>query len=163
MEDDPKNPIQELLGLRDRMNRLFEESVGRFAGAQESAVGTWTPAVDIYEVGANLVLHVELPGVRREDVDLLMEDGTLIIEGERGSDPDLRPVDFHRLERAHGPFRRVFRLPPSVASGGIEAEMRDGILVVTLPRVTETGPKARIPIQGSGLEPESPSSETAPE
>jgi HSP20 family protein len=110
--------------------------------------------VDIYESGRDLVLHVELPGVRRDDVDLRMEDGSLVIEGEALADPDLRAVDFHRVERAHGPFRRLFRLPPSVAADGIAAEMRQGILVVTLPRLTETGPTARIPIQGNVSVPE---------
>lgn len=145
MEDKPKNPIQELLGLRDRMNRLFEESVGRFAaGAEETHTGTWSPPVDIYEAEGRLVLQVELPGVRREDVELRMEDATLVIEGERRADPDLRPAEFHRLERVHGPFRRSFRLPPSVAADGIRADMRDGVLVVTLPRSDEDEGGVRI-------------------
>lgn len=131
----PESPIRELLSLRDRMTRLFEESMGRFQDAAEGlSTHAWSPAVDIFEEPDRLVLRFDLAGVPREDVQVVVEEGALVIQGERFVAPGLRAEDFHRMERSYGPFQRVFRLPADVAEAEIAAEMRDGVLDVVVPR-----------------------------
>jgi len=140
MDKSQDNPLQELFNLRDRMNRLFEESMGRFSAVGEGTpVGHWRPPADIHEEAERLVIRVELPGMTREDIDVTVEDGSLILRGERKLDPGLRPEDFHRLERSYGPFLRSFRLPPQINHEAIQAEMHDGILVVSIPRAAGGG------------------------
>ena len=74
--------------------------------------GAWTPAVDIYEVDGALVLKAELPDMRREDIDVSVENNTLTIRGERKLDNEIKQENFHRIERAYGSFVRPFSLPP---------------------------------------------------
>ena len=141
----PGNPIQELLNLRDRMNRLFEDSMGRFAPAEDAVTGGFVPPVDIFEDRDRIVLWLELPGVTREQA---VEVGSLVIRGERRMDPSLRPDDFHRIERSFGPFRRTFKLPPGVRADGIQAEMRHGVLEVVVPRAAGgDGPARKVDVK----------------
>ena len=138
MPDSPGNPIRELLALRERLNRLFEESMGRLPTAEDQAgLGAFVPPVDIFEDGGRMVLWVELPGVAREDVEVGVQEGSLVIHGERRMDPNLQPDDFHRVERSYGPFRRTFKMPPGIQMDAIQAEMRNGVLEVVLPRKAE--------------------------
>ena len=130
-----EDPLQQLLKLRDRMNRLFEDSMTRFSSFGEgNPVGHWTPPADVHEEAGRLVVRVELPGMRREDVDLTVDEGTLVLRGERSMEAGHRPEDYHRLERSYGPFLRSFRLPLGIDSAAVKAEMHDGILVVTIPK-----------------------------
>jgi HSP20 family protein len=147
MAKESTNPLQDLVTIRDRMNRLFEESLGRFTSLGEpSAAGYWSPAVDIFEDTERVVFRVDLPGIRREDVELNIEDGNLVLRGERRMNPDVRREDYHRLERAFGPFLRSFRLPEGVDPQNIQAEMRDGVLTVSIPRREDSHPR-RVQIQ----------------
>ena len=84
------NPLQDLLTLRDRMNRLFEDSLGKFSSLGDEATGYWSPPVDILEDFERVVFRVDLPGIRREEVDLNIEDGNLVVRGERKMNPDIR-------------------------------------------------------------------------
>jgi HSP20 family protein len=141
------NPVQELLKLRDRMNRLFEESMGRLPSLDEDGGGAWSPAVDIYEEADRVVLEVELPGIAREAVRVEVEEGSLILHGERRLDGDLRSRDFHRMERAYGSFRRTFRLPGGIDAGAVQADLKDGVLKVVLPRRGDQGTEpVRVPV-----------------
>ena len=137
MSDDP---VQQLLKLRERMNRLFEESMTRFNSFGEGTpVGHWTPSADVHEEAGRLVVRVELPGMRREEVDVTVEDGKLVLRGERRMEPGHRPEDYHRIERSYGPFLRSFRLPPGIDPAAVKAEMHEGILIVTVPKPAEGG------------------------
>jgi HSP20 family protein len=142
-----RQSIQELLRLQERMNRLFEESMGRHPVTDGSGGPCWSPAVDVYELEDAVVFEAELPGVVREDVRIAVEDGSLILRGERRVDPKLRSRDFHRMERAYGPFERRFRLPPEMDPGAIEAELQGGILRVTVPRRADGGRTIRIALE----------------
>ena len=136
------NPFQDLLTLRDRMNRLFEESLGKFSSVGEGgATGYWSPPVDIFEDFERVVFRVDLPGIRREDVELNVEDGNLVLRGERRMNPEIPRENIQLVERSFGPFRRSFRLHPGVDADHVQAEIRDGVLTVTLPKREEARPK----------------------
>jgi HSP20 family protein len=141
------NPFQDLLTLRDRMNRLFEESLGKFSSVgDQPTTGYWSPPVDIFEDYERVVFRVDLPGVQREDVEVNVDDGNLVLRGERKMNPDIRRENIQLLERSFGPFRRLFRLPPGVDTEKVHAEIRDGILTITLVKRAEDPPK-RVQIQ----------------
>ena len=103
--------------------------------------GTWTPAVDIYEQDGSLVLKAELPDMRRDDIDVTVENNTLTIRGERKLGQEIKQENFHRVERAYGFFLRTFSLPPTVESGKIAAEYKNGVLTVKLPFREEAKPR----------------------
>lgn len=104
--------------------------------------GRWVPAVDIYENGKQeLVLRAELPGMEREDIQVVFENSTLTIKGERKFDQDVKQEQFHRVERAYGVFSRSFSLPATVDASKIAAEYKNGVLTVTLPFREEAKPR----------------------
>ena len=137
-------PFRDLVGLQDRMNRLFDESYrGARPGADEDwALGaSWAPAVDIFEQDGNIVLKAELPGVDAKDVDIRVENNMLTLRGERKFDKEVKRENYHRVERAYGTFTRSFTLPTVVDTEKIKAEFKDGVLRVTLPKREEAKPK----------------------
>jgi HSP20 family protein len=138
-------PFRDLMGLQERMNRLFDESYRgtRTAGnADEWALGgSWAPAVDIYEQDGNIVMKAELPGVDPKAVDIRLENNTLTLRGERKLDKEVKEDNYHRVERAYGTFSRSFTLPTVVDQGNIKAEYKDGVLKLTLPKREEAKPR----------------------
>ncbi len=136
------DPFRDLAVLQDRMNRLFNDSyVGRGREDDLMSRGSWTPVVDIYEVDGALVLKAELPDLRREDIEVSVENSTLTIRGERKLDKEIKQENFHRIERAYGSFVRQFSLPPTVDATKIGAEYKNGVLAVTLPVREDAKPR----------------------
>jgi HSP20 family protein len=136
------DPFRDLAVLQDRMNRLFNDSVsGRGREDDLMSRGTWTPAVDIYEEDGGLVLKAEVPDITREDIDITVENNTLTLRGERKLANEIKQENFHRIERAYGKFVRQFALPPTVDSGKIAADFKDGVLTVKLPLREEMKPR----------------------
>ena len=101
----------------------------------------WTPLCDIYETDKELVLKMELPEMKREDVHVTVENNLLTIRGERKFDETLERENFHRIERHYGEFLRTFTLPTFVDGDKIFAEFKHGLLTVTLPKNTAAIPK----------------------
>lgn len=133
-------PFRDLVSLQERMNRLFEESfrgITRSGGEEEWSVGTWAPAVDIYEQSPNIVLKAELPGVNPKDVDIRVENNVLTLHGERKFDAEVKRDSYHRVERAYGSFSRSFTLPSVIDTEQIQADYKDGVLTVVLPKREE--------------------------
>ena len=136
------DPFRDLAVLQDRMNRLFNDSYGQRQEDHMLNRGTWTPAVDIYETDGALVVKAELPDLRREDVNVSVENNTLSIRGERKLDSEIKQESFHRVERAYGSFVRTFSLPNTVDTGKIAAEYKNGVLTVKLPIREEVKPRS---------------------
>ena len=137
------DPFRDLAVLQDRMNRLFNDTYGdRRREDDLMSRGAWTPAVDIYELDGTLVLKAELPDMRREDIDVNVENNTLTIRGERKLDNEIRQESFHRIERAYGTFARQFSLPATVDTAKIAAEYKNGVLTVKLPVRDEAKPRS---------------------
>ena len=130
-----RDPLQELLDLQERMNRLFEETLAR-ERVEEPALlhGTWTPLADVLETPEAYLVEVELPGLSRDDVVVQAQGDEMVVRGERRADPSSRPEAFHRLERRHGPFARGFRFSEEIDPDGITAHFEDGLLQLTVPK-----------------------------
>jgi len=138
----PWNPFQELEELTDRFSRLFGRSSHQ--GRSESlGMADWVPPVDIIENDKKYQVKVELPEVPRDDVKVGVEAGMLRIEGERKQDTEVDGNKIHRVERIYGSFLRAFALPDNVDENGIQAEFKDGILNVRLPKTEKARPKGK--------------------
>ena len=123
------DPLRDLFALQERIERMAD------AGA-----GGWTPPVDLYETADRYVLTAELPGLTREDIDINVQDGTLTLQGRRRS--AAVPCErYHRVERGHGAFRRRFSVPVPIDGQGVTADLKDGVLTVTLPKAVEALPR----------------------
>ena len=136
------NPLQDLMVLQDRMNRLFEDATQRRAHADagsgdEFERADWTPASDIYETESSYLIAMDLPGIDREALEIDIDDNRLIVKGTRAIEESKQ----HRSERPRGKFLRTFSVPGSVDQGKIGAEYKDGVLQIRLPKRTEQKPK----------------------
>lgn len=129
-----------LTNLRDEIDRLFEAPLAELARSSQLLSG-WTPAFDVYEDKDNFYVRAELPGMRKEDIDLSMHNGSLSISGERKNDETVKDAEVYRSERFFGRFQRTMTLPREVAVEKIKAQYKDGILSVTLPKAEEAKPK----------------------
>jgi HSP20 family protein len=132
------DPIRDLVMLQDRMNRLFEDATQRRgaresgeAGSEQEIEGTdWTPAADVYEKENAYVVALDLPGIDRETLDISLDQDRLSIRGSR----TIEEGDERRAERPRGRFIRRFGLPATIDQQGINADYKDGVLRVTLPK-----------------------------
>lgn len=102
----------------------------------------WSPAADISETDKEYLVKAELPGVKREDVKVTLEDGVLTIEGERKLEKEDKNEKTHRIERFHGSFSRSFTLPENADAAAVRADSKDGVLNVHIPK-TQVEKKAR--------------------
>jgi len=133
------SPVSGLAALEiDRLNRMFEAA---WQGEPLSQ-GAWVPPVDIVEnAGKDVVVRAELPDMKREDIKVTFENNVLSIEGERKFEKKDEGETYHRIERGYGSFRRSFSLPATVDPTRVEAEYKDGVLTVRLPRREESRPR----------------------
>ena len=124
------DPLRDLLALHEQLGHL----VGTDAPG-------WTPPVDLYETAGEYVLTAELPGLTREQIDIHAEERRIVIRGARGveSARDVPCEQFHRVERGHGRFSRAFSLPEIIDVAGVTADLKDGILTITIPKAREHG------------------------
>jgi HSP20 family protein len=126
--------------LRDELDSLFElPFLSNFANQTQLFSG-WTPALDLYQSNDNVIAMVELPGMRKEDIEISLHDGTLTIGGERKHETG-EGENAERSERYIGKFRRSITLPTRVDASKVTATYKDGILTVTLPKAEEAKPK----------------------
>jgi HSP20 family protein len=125
-----------LTDLRDELDRLFEAPLSR-----TSELLGWTPAFDVYEDKDNFVVKAELPGMKKEDINVSLHDGSLIISGERKNETHNEGAEVYRSERFFGKFQRAVSLPAQVAANKTKADYKDGVLTITLPKSEEAKPK----------------------
>jgi HSP20 family protein len=124
------DPLRDLLALH--------EQLGHLVGADAPG---WTPPVDLYETPREFVLTAELPGLRRDQIEIQAEENRIMIRGARSAAPDREiPCEqYHRVERGHGHFSRAFALPEPIDVDGVTADLKDGILTLTLPKAADRG------------------------
>ena len=114
---------------------------GVFQSAAQPSQG-WVPAVDIYETeNHDLVVRAEVPGMTREDIQVTVENGTLVLKGEKKFDPEVKEEHYRRIERAYGAFHRSFTLPNTVDATKVSADYKNGVLTVKLPFREEAKPR----------------------
>ena len=141
------NPLDDLMFLQDRMNRLFEDATQRRATEHASKstkpeavddvegveTADWYPAADVFESDGEYTVSVDLPGIERSTLDISIDDDRLTVKGKRAAGDATQPVG----ECPRGTFRRTFNVPAAVDRDGIKADYRDGVLKVRLPRLPE--------------------------
>jgi len=119
-----------LTSLQDELDRLFE-----------TPALAWSPALDVHEDKDSYTVRIEVPGLRREDIEVSLQDGSLTIAGERKVETIKEGTEVHRQERCYGKFSRVLTLPATVAADHVKAAYKDGILTITLPKAEEAKPR----------------------
>jgi HSP20 family protein len=135
------DPFRELNAVQERMNRLFSD-VYRSADDDVMRRGVWAPPVDIYDSGSQeLVIKAELPDMKKDDIEITVENNTLTLRGEKKMDSDLKEECCHRIERTYGAFSRTFSLPATVDTTKVSADYKNGVLTIKLPVREEAKPK----------------------
>ena len=129
-----------LSDLRDEIDRLFESPLSELTRTSQLLSG-WTPALDVYEGKENFVVKAELPGMKKEDIEVSLHDGSLSISGERKAETKHEDAEVYRAERFFGRFQRTVTLPTAVAADKVKAAYKDGVLTITLPKTEEAKPK----------------------
>ena len=134
------DPFRELTAMHDRMARLFGDAYLR--DEDTGFRGSWTPAVDIFETESHdLVLKAELPGMTREDIEVVVENSTLVLKGSKTFESGVKEENYRRVERAYGTFHRSFTLPNTVDASKVTADYKNGVLTVKLPFREEAKPR----------------------
>ena len=123
-------------GLDDVFNRFpsMFERWARLAGSGEKGVG-WSPSVDISETEQEYLIRASLPAVKKEDVNVTVEDGMLTLSGERRQQEERKDEKFHKIESFYGNFSRSFSLPEGTQPAAIRAESKDGVLTIHVPKI----------------------------
>jgi HSP20 family protein len=135
-------PFRELEDMQTRLNRFFGEAPMRAPEGDGVFFADWAPPVDVEETDKEYLIKAELPDVPKENVKVEMLDGVLTIVGERKRETEEKGKKFHKVERSYGKFVRQFALPAEVEAAKIQAEFKDGMLNVHLPKTTAAKPKA---------------------
>jgi len=147
------DPFLELKTVEDRMSRWLDRSTRPTNGSFISAF-EFTPPADIYEDDNKISLHMEVPGIKQEDLDIRIDGNTLSVSGERKVQKDEKRETFRRVERQYGAFSRSFELPSSSDGDNISASFQDGILQIEVPKRAEARGK-QIQIGGAAAKAQS--------
>lgn len=135
------DPFRDFAQLQERINRVFTDTHPRTDEGLMTS-GSWIPPVDIFQNGSHeVVIKAELPDMKREDIDITVDNGTLTIKGEKRLATEVKEEQFHRIERRYGTFSRTFSLPPTVDASKVAADYKDGVLTVKLPVREEAKPR----------------------
>jgi len=134
------SPLNRLSSLREEMNRLLDGSLAGFSGSA-GLFGGWNPTVDVFQDKDSVLIKAELPGMKKEDIDITFQEGTLTICGERKQESEVKEGEVYRSERLFGKFHRTVSMPTKVDAEKIKASYKDGILSVQLPKAAEAKAK----------------------
>ena len=135
------DPFREITAMQDRMARLFGDVYLR--DEDTGFRGSWAPVVDIFETdNHDLVVKAELPGMTREDIEVTVENSTLILKGTKKFEAEVKEENYRRIERSYGTFHRSFALPATVDTSKVSADFKNGVLTVKLPFREEAKPRA---------------------
>jgi HSP20 family protein len=140
-----RSTFNEMAALQDRFNSIFSDFARPLVTEPQtegaSTMGSFVPAVDVYEDANALKLQLEVPGVKQEDLDIRIENQTLTIKGERKLESEAKQENFHRIERRFGSFIRTFTLPQTIDTEAVSASYDAGVLTVSLGKKAEAQPK----------------------
>jgi HSP20 family protein len=131
------DPLREMEDLLERYGRPRAAAGGAAQKSEHIAMADWRPIVDISESAEEYLIEAELPGVRREEVRVSVEEGVLTVQGQRDARADQDTRRYHRRERAHGHFARSFALPESADLDRINARCEDGVLLISIAKLAE--------------------------
>lgn len=134
------SPFNELSRIRNEIDRIFEDPFGLLAPTTGFFEG-WAPPLDVYEDKDKYVVKAELPGMKRDEINVSLDGNTLTVSGERKEEQEKNEGDTYRAERYFGRFQRSITLPAAVDANKIQAAYNDGVLRVTLHKSEEAKPK----------------------
>jgi len=129
----PKQPFTEIETIRQELDKAFDQR----AATRDNSQATWMPAVELVDAGDNFVLKAQLPGIDPKDIDVQVTPEAISISGERRYENTDEKSGYVRSEFRYGKFHRVVPLPAPIQNDSVQAEYKDGILTLTLPKVTE--------------------------
>lgn len=157
-----RSPLADVAVLQNRLNSIFND-FARPEGEQESlAMGNFIPPVDVYEDEHQVVLKLEVPGIKQADLDVRVENQTLTVKGERKFEKDEKEENFHRIERRYGSFTRSFTLPQTVDAGTVKAGYDAGVLTISLAKKEAAKPKqVKVEIGTTAAQPKQVEAKTA--
>lgn len=138
-----RNGFNPVVQLREEMDRLVGDFFGPVSAAVPARLGTPVrgyPALNVWEDGETVFVEAEMPGAKSEDIDISVMGNDLTIRGRRGQE-QREGVAYHRQERGYGEFNRVLRLPLEVDANKVDASLKDGVLLVKLPKAESARPK----------------------
>ena len=136
------NPMRDAFGFNTRFDRVFNDFFAPKARSESSEQGwNWNPVVDIYDNEENIIVKAELPGVEKDNIVVDVKGRVLTLKGERATDSEVNEDKYYRRERTYGKFERVFTLPEDVNAEGINAEYKDGVLRIEVPKPKTQQPK----------------------
>jgi HSP20 family protein len=134
-------PFRNLVDIQGEVNRLFDAVVGRPATGSMAQGRSWLPTVDMHETKDNLVLKLDVPGVREKDISVSITGDLLSVKGERRWEDESKDQKFLHVERLYGQFERLVQLPMAVQPDKVKAAYRDGVLEITLPKAEDLKPR----------------------
>jgi HSP20 family protein len=134
------NPFRELEEVQRRFTSLFGRPATLTTGGEAMTVAEWAPLVDVTEDEKEFLVKAELPDMKKEEVKVTVQDGTLLIKGERRFEKEEKDKKYHRIERSYGCFERAFTLPEGTNPEALTAEYKDGMLKVHLPKTATPKP-----------------------
>ena len=135
------DPLRDLATMQNRINRFVRESYSPEGPEEALTTTSFAPPVDIYEDEHTITVKMEVPGIDEKDIDVRIENTTLIVHGERKIEKEEKEENFRRVERQYGSFTRSFTLPSSVDTGQVSAHYDKGILKISLAKKAEAKPK----------------------
>jgi HSP20 family protein len=136
-----RSPLADVAVLQNRLNSIFNDFARPEVEQESLAMGSFIPAVDVYEDAHQLVLKLEVPGIKQDDLDVRVENQTLTVKGERKFEKDEKEENFHRIERRYGTFTRSFTLPQTVDTASVKANYENGVLAISLAKKEAAKPK----------------------
>ena len=132
---------RQLSSLRNEIDRLFESPLSWFENGSQPFSSGWIPAIDLYEDKDSVFVRAEVPGMKKDEIDISLHEGVLTLSGERKLEKEYEKAEGHRVERFVGRFQRSVTLPSPVDAAKVRATYKDGILAITLPKAEEAKPK----------------------
>jgi HSP20 family protein len=141
------NPIREMAALQERVNSLFQDIAG---DGNAVTTASFIPAVDVFENGEKVVLKLDIPGIKEDDLDIRVENQALTVRGERKFEKEEKEENFHRIERRYGSFYRSFSLPTTVDTENVQASYEAGVLRLELKKKASAQPRQIKVNAGSG-------------
>ncbi|MFH1639804.1 MAG: Hsp20/alpha crystallin family protein [Chloroflexota bacterium] len=141
----PWRPIRDVERVFDEMEQTFEDVFGRpfypVAWGRLPAVRAWSPTLEVFELEDEYVMKAELPGMKRDDIDVSISENTLTIKGERKASEEVQNASYFLCERCYGSFERSISFPTSVDASKVKANYENGVLEMKIPKVPEAKPK----------------------
>jgi len=137
-----KEGFNDIENIQNEMNRMFNSSLSRWLDDEKGLLeSAWSPAIDVHESTNDIVVMADLPGVTKDDIDVSVHGDLLTIKGEKKQEREEKDKDFVRTERFYGSFSKSITLPAEVDVAKVDANYKDGVLKLTLPKKEEAKPK----------------------